>query len=169
MRRNKNEDDLIASIGRKRAAERKLDLEYELFQQLLPAIRSVFKSGGGADQMLKKSEPLAAMRLIKSAMDEDAGVALKASTEILNRVSGRPVERTMTLFADVGRINEKDLDNQILRLLKQTGQDGAHQLMGAVLDQPIPVAPKKKRRPRTPKIIEEVKETTDAGSDQPNS
>lgn len=170
MRRNRTEDDVINSIAKKRAAEMKLDVEFEIFQQLLPAIRAVVRSGGGADQMLKKSEPLAAMKLIKSTMDEDPSVALKASTEILNRVSGRPVERTMTLFADVGRLNERDLDSQILRLMKQTGADGAHQLMGAVLDHPIAAIPKKKRRPRTPKIVEEAKaELVDARPETPNT
>lgn len=168
MRKNHNENDLIDAINRKRATEKKLEAEYDLFKQLLPALRAVAQSGGGADQMLKKSEPLAAMRIIETAARGDPANALKAATEILNRVSGRPVERTMTLFADVGRLNEKDLDGQIARLLKQHGSDGAHQYLGVVLDEPIKALPKKKRKPKTPKILEQAKEANDR-SEEPNA
>jgi hypothetical protein len=129
------------------AAKRGVEKEMELFQELMPAIRQILKSGGGADQVLKKSEPLAAVNLVKHAHSEDAGVALKASIEILNRVSGKPVERSMNIYADISKTNEADLDNQILRILEQSG---AKRLVEDTLDISLTKKKKKaqKRKPR---------------------
>lgn len=131
--------------------------EKRMFDSLMPALRAILKAGGGADKVLKQSEPLAAVNLVKHAASEDEGIALKASIEILNRVSGKPVERSINVYADTGRLSDRDLDSQIQRLIKQSG---AKQFLQQTLD----VTPKKKGRKaqkRKPRVSEFTPEVTD--------
>jgi hypothetical protein len=126
-----------------------------IFDELMPAIRAVVKSGGGADAILRKSEPLAAVNLIKHASSEDEQVALKASIEILNRTQGRPVERSVNLYGDINRMNERDVDAQIMRLLETTG---ARPLVEAAVE--VKAAPKRKQR-RKPRKSNPLADTPD--------
>lgn len=144
---NNDEDSRIALMDDKR-----------MFDMIMPAIREVVKSGGGADAILKKSEPLAAMKLIEATNSDKDEVRLKAATEILNRTLGRPVERSLNLHADVGRLSDKDLDSQIARLMSQSGA------REAIIDATLSVEPtptKKRKTPKAPKprkskLIEEI-------------
>lgn len=114
--------------------------EKALFDQIMPAIREAVKSGGGADAILKKSEPLAATRLVQSAASDDPAVSLKASIEILNRTQGKPVERSINVYGDISKMNERDVDAQIMSLLERTG---AQKLVETTLD--ISAKPTRKR------------------------
>lgn len=104
------EDALINELDDKRLAE-----------MFLPAIKAVLAAGGGATAILKNSEVLAAIRLATVAMSGKPEQALKASIEILNRVQGRPVERTLSIYADVSEMNDDQLDREIRQLAKQAG------------------------------------------------
>jgi hypothetical protein len=142
MSRNDTEDSVIAALQEK-----------ALFDQIMPAIREAVQSGGGADAILKRSEPLAAVKLVQHSQSDDPHVSLKASTEILNRVSGKPVERSVNVFADISKMNEKDVDAQIMMLLEKTG---ATPLIEAVVDSPkkaLPTKVKQKRKPRLSKPL----------------
>lgn len=117
----------------------------QLYDTLMPAIRECFIAGGGADQILKKSETLAAMQLIESLRSEKDDVKLKASVEILNRSLGKPVERTLNIYGDISKMNERDIDAQILRAIEKTGAD---KLIEAVITNERPVKIKQSRKPR---------------------
>lgn len=134
----KQENDLIKAIHEK-----------QLFDEIMPAIRAAVKAGGGAEHILKKSESIAATNLVKSALSEDAGVALKASIEILNRTQGKPVERSVNIYGDISKMSEGDVDNQIIMLLEKAG---AKQLVANTLDvKPV----KKARKPRKSQLFGE--------------
>jgi hypothetical protein len=137
---SKHESDLIKAIEEKR-----------LFDEIMPAIRAAIKAGGGADQVLKKSETLAAMRLIEATNSDKEDVRLKAATEILNRTIGKPVERSVNIYGDISKLNERDIDNQIMMLFEK---QGAKQLLASTgIAHP---RSKQKRKPRKsdPLVIE---------------
>ena len=128
--------------------------EKALFDELMPAIRAVVKAGGGADAILRKREPLADVNLIKATTSYDEQVALKANIEILNRTQGRPVERSVNLYGDINRMNERDVDAQIMRLLETTG---ARPLVEAAVE--VKAAPKKRQR-RKPRVSNPLADET---------
>lgn len=134
---SKYESDLVKAIDEKK-----------LFDAIMPAIKAVVRSGGGADAILRKSEPLAAVKLIEKANSDDDGISLKASIEILNRTQGRPVERSVNLYGDISRMNEADVDNQIRRLLDSTG---AKDLIETTLSVMPPKKTKRKAQARKPR------------------
>lgn len=87
--------------------------EKRLYDQFMPAIKKLVQSGGSAEAVLAKSEPLAAATLVSLLKSGDASTKRQAANDILNRVSGRPIERSMTVFADINRMTESELDKQI--------------------------------------------------------
>lgn len=124
-----------------------------LYDTLMPAIRAAAIAGGGADQILKRSESLAALQLIESLDSEKDDVKLKASVEILNRTSGKPVERTLNIYGDISKMNERDIDAQILRAIEKTG---AHQLIEAAVSERPFAKIKQTRKPRKAILKEPV-------------
>lgn len=142
----KQEKEMIKAI----ASKRKVDKEMEIFEQMLPAIRAIMKNGGDANSILKKSGPLAAYKTVELLGSEKEEVALKAADKILAYDLGKPVEKSINVYGDISRMNEKDVDNQILQLLKDVGP---RKLLANTLD--IKVSkPKQKRKPRTEKVLE---------------
>lgn len=135
MRSTREEKEMIKAIHEKR-----------LFDQIMPAVRAAVKAGGGADAVLKKSETLAALALIEGTQSEKDEVRLKAATEILNRTIGRPVERSINIYGDLTRMNEKDVDSQIMLLLENTG--ASKLLKDAGVTAPKSKRSKQKRKPR---------------------
>lgn len=126
----------------------------QLFDELMPMIHAVARAGGGAEKILKQSEAAAAANLVYSMGSDKADVSLKASVEILNRTTGKPVERSFNIYGDLSKLNEKDLDNQILRAIQRTGSP---QLLEKII-QPIEVspAPAKVKQSRKPRISNPV-------------
>lgn len=117
----------------------------KLYDELMPAIKAVVAAGGGADQILRKSEALAALQLVGALDSEKDDVRLKASVEILNRSLGKPVERSVSIYGDISKMNERDIDNQIMKALERSG---AHQLIeAAVTERALPKV-KQSRKPR---------------------
>lgn len=123
-----------------------------LYDQLMPAIRAAALAGGGADAILKKSEVLAAMKIIEMMDSVKPDVALKAAIEITNRASGKPVERSISVYGDLNKMNERDLDNQIKRLIERTGST---KLVDTVLAPALPKA-KKIKQTAKPQTIDAV-------------
>jgi hypothetical protein len=121
MRSNKEERDLINALHQKRRVETKAEREYALFEQMLPALRQIVKAGGTADQLLKKSGPMAAYKLVQLLSSEKEEVVLKASEKIISYDLGKPVERSLNIYGDLSKMNEADVDNQIMLLLEKTG------------------------------------------------
>lgn len=131
-----------------------------LYDQLMPAIRAVAQSGGGADAILKKSDVLATMKIIELIDSEKPDVALKAAIEVMNRSIGKPVERTLNIYGDLSKLNEKDIDNQILRAIEKSG---AQQLIEIAVEQKKLPPPKIKQRKKPKKVdlFSEAKPATD--------
>jgi len=126
----------------------------KLYDELMPAIRAAATAGGGADQILKKSEVLAAIKLIEAVNSDKADVSLKAAIEILNRSLGKPVERTLNIYGDISRMNERDIDNQILKAIERSG---AEKLIEAVVtERKILPKVKQSRKPRNGNPVEET-------------
>lgn len=153
-----SKDHRRGSNSEERKMIRTLD-NLKLYDELMPAIKAVVAAGGGADQILRKSEALAALQLVGSLDSEKDDVRLKASVEILNRSLGKPVERSVNIYGDISKMNERDIDNQIMKALERSG---AHQLIeAAVVERHLPPKVKQSRKPRVPKLINE---TPDNGS-----
>lgn len=117
-----------------------------LYDELMPAIRQVAIHGGGAEQILKRSEVLAVMKIAELMGSLKEEVALKAAIEVANRSLGKPVERTINMYGNLSQMNETDIDNQIKRLIKKTGTDQLVE-MAAAPEQP-PMKVKQRRKPR---------------------
>ena len=144
-RRNRNYEEIKMT--------RTLD-NLKLYDELMPAIRAAATAGGGADQILKKSEVLAAIKLIEAVNSDKADVSLKAAIEILNRSLGKPVERTLNIYGDISRMNERDIDNQILKAIERSG---AEKLIEAVVtERKILPKVKQSRKPRNGNPVEET-------------
>ena len=118
-----------------------------IYDLLIPAIKAVVQSGGGADQILKKSEVLAVLKIVELIDSEKPDVALKAAIEVANRSLGKPVERSLNIYGDISKMNERDIDNQILRAIDKAG---AQQLIEAAVEvKQLPVKKiKQSRKPR---------------------
>lgn len=127
------ENALIDSLDDKRLAD--------LF---LPAIKAVLKAGGGADAILKRSEVMAALRLSLAAMNPSTEIAMKASTEILNRVQGKPVERRFSVYADVADLSEDQLDREIYAIAKRMNAKDVIETIAA----PKPVVHPRVKKPK---------------------
>lgn len=119
--------------------------ELRLYDELIPSIRAAALAGGGAEQILKRSEAIAALQLVESLSSEKDDVKLKASIEILNRTTGKPVERTLNIYGDISKMNERDVDNQILRAIEKSG---AHALIEAATASKLLPKVKQSRKPR---------------------
>jgi hypothetical protein len=89
--------------------------------QFIPGIREALESGGAAELLLKKAEPIAALRLLKAMLTDKAEVSVKAAIEVLNRVSGKAVERRLNVYADIQDMNESQLDREIAMLAAKQG------------------------------------------------
>lgn len=135
-----------SSNSEERKIIRTLD-NLRLYDELMPAIRACAIAQGGAEQILKKSEVLAALQLVESLDSDKDDVKLKASVEILNRVSGKPVERTLNIYGDISKLNERDIDSQIMKAIERSG---SAQLIEAAVTTRSLSAPKIKqsRKPR---------------------
>ena len=143
IQHNKEESRMVRSMDSLR-----------LYEALMPAIQAVVASGGGADSILRKSEAMAAVQLVESLSSEKDDVKLKASIEILNRTVGRPVERSLNIYGDLSKMNEKDIDNQILRAIEKSG---AQPIVEAALTE-HKLLPKK-RKPRKSDPLGTTEET----------
>lgn len=130
---------------------RNLD-DLRLYEEIMPAIKAVARAGGGADMILKKSEVLAVLKIIELIGSEKPDVALKASIEVANRSLGKPVERTLNIYGDLSKMNEQDIDNQILRAIEKSG---AHKLIEAAIASPQ-IATTKIKQSRKPRKSEPV-------------
>lgn len=116
--KNDEEDRIIQALDDK-----------ELSAFFLPAIKEILKSGGGAEAILKRSEPLAAMKLLQSMDSPKDEVRLKAALSVLDRTLGRPVERHLSIYADVAQMSEDQLELEILTLAKRAGADSVAELL----------------------------------------
>lgn len=146
MAYNREEDKLIRSID-----------DFTLAKDILPLVKKVVQAGGGASAILKESEAAAAMQIVGEAMlAEKAEVRLKAAIEILNRTQGKPVERSVSLYADIANKEERDIDAEIRRILAETG---GQEIMDAIFTEKMPPkkvtgkrGPYKKRKPKNKKV-----------------
>lgn len=115
--------------------------DMRLASQFMPGIKEALEAGGAADLLLKKAEPIAALRLLRAMLTDKSEVAVKAATEVLNRVSGKPVERRLNLYADIQDMSEDQLDREIQML---AGRQGVKMLGSAEV---IDTKPLKSKRP----------------------
>jgi superfamily I DNA/RNA helicase len=136
--------------------------DIKLYDELMPAIRAAAIAGGGADQILKKAEALAVLKIVELIGSPKDDVALKASIEVTNRSLGKPVERTLSIYGDLSRMNEKDIDAQILKAIEKSG---AQKLIDAVVEERPRL--KQRRKPRKAKLIEEVVSLNGPKEEQP--
>lgn len=139
--RNKTENGVIRNLDNLR-----------LYDELMPAIRAAAFAGGGAEQILKRSEILAVLKIVELIDSEKPDVALKASIEVANRSLGKPVERTLNIYGDISKLNERDVDNQILRAIEKSG---ATALIEAATSRALPRI-RQSRKPRKSEPLKEI-------------
>lgn len=135
-KKDKAEDQAIEAIDKLR-----------LMDEYLPAVEEFVRNGGTIDGFLRKSTPVAYARLATMLMDPDSTVAHKAAVELLNRAEGKPVERRQVLYGDVAELNERQLDNEILRTLKKD-PNLAGALQQTLHSQNANEKPKQSRKPK---------------------
>lgn len=106
MKRNGTEDRMIKAIQQKM-----------VFDEMWPKIQKLMQDGGTAESVLKKSESLAAVTLVQLLASGKDEVRRAAAKDIIERVSGKAVERSLNV--NVSHLAEQDLDSQINRLLAE--------------------------------------------------
>ncbi len=157
---SKQERDLIQAMDEK-----------TLWDALRPAIQAILRHGtGSAQALLKRSEALAAVTLLTSLTSKKDDIRLRASIELLNRSLGKPVERRIDVHADIGALNETELDTQIKTLMRQVGESGT---LDVVMEQ-IPKVAKSRYRTQRKRSKEEkeglvFEESGAAGSKDPGA
>ena len=104
----KEEDKLIGALD-----------EVAFYQQLQPYIKAALAAGGSAETILRKSQGLAAVRLIQLLNSEKDDVRLKAAEKLLDRSIGRPIERKVSIYADLETLSPKEIDRRLKNLLKK--------------------------------------------------
>lgn len=137
--RNKNEDDMLRSLDKLR-----------IYDEMMPKLMKIIEAGGSAEKALKNSESLAAATMIDLMRPEHkAEVRLNAANKIMERVSGKAVERSVSVYGDLNQMAEQDLDSQIKQLMGKLG-----------VTQPALEAPKakkiQKRKPRKNELLEAI-------------
>lgn len=138
------ENDLLKAIEKKK-----------FFDEFYPKIKAIVKAGGGADNVLKSSEPFAAATIANLLNDEKSEVRLNAAKLIMDRVSGKAVERSMHIGLDVGKLRSEDLDAQIRRLMNQLGPKKFAENILDIKALPKPEGMKQKRKPGVFEVVEE--------------
>lgn len=126
---SKEENKLIAALD-----------EADLFRELQPAIQAALKFGGGSESILRRSQGLAAARLIELLNSPKEDVRLKAISQVLDRALGRSVERKINVYADLEGLNEKELDRRLKQLMQK--QEPALVLDAAITAKTAAVATK---------------------------
>lgn len=119
-----------------------------LWDEIGPVIKKAIKLGGGAQEVLSKAQSVAAQKMLELMYDDKSDIRFRAAKEILDRSIGKAVERKVSIYGDINQMNEREIDNEIKRLLEDA--DG-----GAVLDAIIDHKAKKSRR-KLPKTTKEL-------------
>lgn len=85
--------------------------EFEEFKRtILPALQRDLKSGMSSSDLRKKYAALAQARIISEALtNPDAGKAVVAATDLLNRTEGKATERK-EIKHTLENLSEKELD-----------------------------------------------------------
>lgn len=114
-----------------------------LLEEYLPAVHAFVRAGGTVETFLRKSTPVAYAKLAELMHSQDEAISFKATVEMLNRAVGKPVEKKQILYADVGELNERQIDTEILRYLKKDPE------LAHLISKPEqPSSEPQKRRPR---------------------
>lgn len=103
---NKTENKLIDAID-----------EADLYTQLKPIIAAALKYGGGADTILRKSQAVAAVKLLELLNSDRDDVRLKAADKILDRSVGKAVERKINIYADLDQLTPAEVDRRLKALM----------------------------------------------------
>ncbi len=148
--RNRNEQELIDALHKKRKLEPKVEAEFAIFQKILPALRALIKAGGTPDQLFKKSSGLAAYKIIELLNSDKEDIVMKAAEKVIAYDIGKPVERTLNIYGDISKMNESDIDQQILHILGS--QSGTRKLIETTLG----AKPKRRLQRRKPRNSEPI-------------
>lgn len=118
------EDDLIEALDEKR-------LLIEMMREVLPTWRRL-RNIRDPEAILELAGPHAARTLLHVMMFGDKERREAAAVKILDRVIGKPVERKMTVNADLHKLSEQEVDREIARILRKLGPDAVAGLLGGV-------------------------------------
>ena len=95
----------------------------EYCHNILPALRKEIAKGSSAEEIYSKFAHLAAARGVTIAMTEvDSGKALSAIREILDRSSGKAVERHQVQHK-FEKLKDEELDALLLSRAKEVGDE----------------------------------------------
>lgn len=108
---DKAETALIAAID-----------EMSFYQELQPAIKAALKYGGNADKLIKRSQILAACKLLELLKSEKEDVQLRAASQLLDRALGKSIEKKININADLEDLKPSEIDSRIKQLLKKHDQ-----------------------------------------------
>lgn len=126
-----------------------------LWEEIGPIIKKAMKHGGGAQQILSKSQAMAATKMIELMMYSDKDdVKLRAAKELLDRSLGKAVERKLSIHGDLSTMSEKELDSEVARLLEEA--DGGA-ILDAIIDHKAKALPAKKTKTKKDLIPKEMK------------
>lgn len=123
-RAKKKEEDMCEALDKRRLVE-------ELVEEWLPVFKRI-KSEKDADLILNEASPLAALTQISLMLGGSERVKLEATKQVMDRSMGKPVERSISLNGDIMKMREKEVDNEIGRILNKLGTGEVKELIGEV-------------------------------------
>lgn len=88
--------------------------------EFLPVLRR-FRGMRDADEIMRMSAPMAAQSLVWCMLFGDVKSKESAAKEILNRAHGKPVERQLSVNADINGMSEGEIDNDLVRIFEKVG------------------------------------------------
>jgi hypothetical protein len=99
--------------------------EFEEFQALvLPQLRKLVTEGASSKRMREELSPLLQARLLSIALTSlDEGKSMSAILDTLNRVEGKPVEKTESVHR-FAKLKDEELDAMLEARLKEDEPTG---------------------------------------------
>jgi hypothetical protein len=99
--------------------------EFEEFQALvLPQLRKLVTEGASSKRMREELSPLLQARLLSIALTSlDEGKSMSAIIDTLNRVEGKPVEKTESVHR-FAKLKDEELDAMLEARLKEAEPTG---------------------------------------------
>jgi cysteinyl-tRNA synthetase len=116
----------VAKTGNQQKRQRDLHQALEDFDEfqngILPKIRDALKAGKSSKEITEMARSMAAARIATIAATEpDAGKALAASRDILDRTEGKAVERK-EIHHRLGQLKEDEIDALLISGLNDIGK-----------------------------------------------
>lgn len=118
----KAESELVEAIDVKDLMLQELDIWVPVFRKL--------SKERDPDMIIREASPLAALTQVSLLLGGSERAKIDVSKQILDRTMGKPVERSVNLSADLMKLRDVEVDNELRRLINKLPVDELKSLAG---------------------------------------